>query len=171
MGSRTRSSRSSGFQGIRDRDATVQIVQAQLQAVGMKVELNPLEAGPLVDNHKNRTFDLSLYGGGLYTIDGDSTSVPNQCDQAYPAGGNNAHYCNADVDAAFAEGAPRATTRSATRRTSRWRGSRTTRCRTSGCTCRQPSGRTPRKLQNFKPHGELTYGFWNRREWNCLARL
>ena len=88
--------------GIRDRDATVQIVQGQLQAVGMKVELNPLEAGPLVENHKNRTFDLSLYGGGLYTIDGDSTSVPNQCDQAYPAGGNNAHYCNAEVDAAFA---------------------------------------------------------------------
>ena len=53
---------------------------------------------------KNRTFDLSLYGGGLYTIDGDSTAVPNECSQAYPAGGNNAHYCNADVDAAFASG-------------------------------------------------------------------
>src|SRR5207302_881325 len=38
------------IQGIRDRDATVQIVQSQLGAVGMKVELNPLEAGPLVEN-------------------------------------------------------------------------------------------------------------------------
>jgi ABC-type transport system substrate-binding protein len=82
----------------------VQIIQNQLQSVGMQVELNPLEAGPLVDNMKNRTFGLSLYGGGLYTIDPDSTSVPNECAQAYPAGGNNAHYCNADVDAAFATG-------------------------------------------------------------------
>ena len=153
------------IQGIRDRDATVQIVQSQLQAVGMKVELNPLEAGPLVENHKNRTFDLSLYGGGLYTIDGDSTAVPNQCDQAYPAGGNNAHYCNADVDAAFAKG--RATSDPAQRNQAYQQVAHLTNDEVPYIWLYVPSAvwAYSAKLQNFKPHGEFTYGFWNAAEW------
>jgi len=151
--------------GIRDRDATVQIVQAQLQAVGIKVELNPLEAGPLVENHKNRTFDLSLYGGGLYTIDGDSTSVPNQCDQAYPAGGNNAHYCNTEVDAAFARG--RATADVAQRNQAYQQIAKIQNDEVPYIWLYVPSAvwAYSAKLQNYKPHGELTYGFWNASEW------
>ncbi|MBV9329239.1 MAG: ABC transporter substrate-binding protein [Chloroflexi bacterium] len=151
--------------GIRDRDATVQIVQAQLQAVGMQIELNPLEAGPLVDNMKNRTFDLSLYGGGLYTIDGDSTSVPNECSQAYPAGGNNAHYCNPDVDAAFAAG--RATTDPAARNQAYQKVARITNDEVPYIWLYVPAAvwAYSDKLQNFKAHGELTYGFWNSAEW------
>jgi ABC-type transport system substrate-binding protein len=151
--------------GIRDRDATVQIVQSQLQAVGMKVELNPLEAGPLVENHKNRTFDLSLYGGGLYTIDGDSTAVPNQCDQAAPAGGNNAHYCNAEVDAAFAKG--RATSDPALRNQAYQQVARLTNSDVPYLWLYVPSAvwAYSTKLQNFKPHGEFTYGFWNAADW------
>jgi peptide/nickel transport system substrate-binding protein len=152
--------------GIRDRDATVQIVQAQLQAVGMKVELNPLEVGPLLDNMKNRTFDLSLYGGGLYTIDGDSTSVPNECSQAYPAGGNNAHYCNPDVDAAFAAG--RATADTATRNQAYQTVARITNDEVPYIWLYVPSAvwAYSDKLQNFKAHGELTYGFWNAADWS-----
>jgi ABC-type transport system substrate-binding protein len=152
--------------GIRDRDATVQIIQGQLGAVGMKVELNPLEAAPLVENHKNRTFDLSLYGGGLYTIDGDSTSVPNQCDQAYPAGGNNAHYCNADVDAAFAAG--RATPDAAQRNAAYQKVAHITNDEVPYIWLYVPSAiwASSTKLQNFKAHGELTYGFWNAAEWS-----
>jgi len=153
------------IQGIRDRDATVQIVQSQLQAVGMKVELNPVEAGPLTENHKNRTFDLSLYGGGLYTIDPDSTSVPNQCDQAYPVGGNNAHYCNADVDAAFARG--RSTSDPAQRNQAYQQVARITNDEVPYVWLYVPSAvwAYSAKLQNYKPHGELTYGFWNASEW------
>jgi len=151
--------------GIRDRDATVQIVQGQLQAVGMKVELNPVEAGPLTENHKNRTFDLSLYGGGLYTIDGDSTSVPNQCDQAYPAGGNNAHYCNTEVDAAFARG--RSTSDAAVRNQAYQQIAHIQNDEVPYVWLYVPSAvwAYSSKLQNFKPHGELTYGFWNASEW------
>ncbi|MBV9578445.1 MAG: ABC transporter substrate-binding protein, partial [Chloroflexi bacterium] len=152
--------------GIRDRDATVQIIQSQLQAVGINVELNPLEAGPLVDNMKNRTFDLSLYGGGLYTIDGDSTSVPNECSQAYPAGGNNAHYCNADVDAAFAAG--RATTDPTARNQAYQTVARITNDEAPYIWLYVPAAvwAYSDKLQNFKAHGELTYGFWNAAEWS-----
>lgn len=152
--------------GIRDRDATVQIIQNQLQAVGMQVELNPLEAGPLTDNMKNRTFDLSLYGGGLYTIDPDSTSVPNECSQAYPAGGNNAHYCNADVDAAFATG--RATSDTATRMQTYQQVARLTNDEVPYIWLYVPSAiwAYSSKLSGFKAHGELTYGFWNAAEWS-----
>jgi peptide/nickel transport system substrate-binding protein len=151
--------------GIRDRDATVQIVQAQLQAVGMHVELNPLEVGPLIDNMKNRTFDLSLYGGGLYTIDGDSTSVPNECSQAYPVGGNNAHYCNADVDAAFASG--RATADPAARKQAYQTVAHITNDEVPYIWLYVPAAvwAYSDKLQNFKAHGEQTYGFWNSAEW------
>ena len=153
------------IQGIRDRDATVQIVQSQLQAVGMKVELSPLEAGPLLENMKNRTFDLSLYGGGLYTIDPDSTAVPNQCDQAYPAGGNNAHYCNADVDAAFAKG--RATSDTAQRMTAYQQIAHITNDEVPYIWLYVPAAvwAYSTKLQNIKPHGEFTFGFWNAAEW------
>jgi peptide/nickel transport system substrate-binding protein len=154
------------IQGIRDRDATVQIVQSQLQAVGMQVELNPLEAGPLLDNMKNRTFDLSLYGGGLYTIDPDSTSVPNECSQAYPAGGNNAHYCNADVDAAFAAG--RGTTDVAARMQAYQQVARITNDEVPYIWLYVPSAvwAYSTKLTGFKAHGELTYGFWNAADWS-----
>jgi peptide/nickel transport system substrate-binding protein len=154
------------IQGIRDRDATVQIVQSQLQAVGMQVELDPLEAGPLLDNMKTRTFDLSLYGGGLYTIDPDSTSVPNQCDQAYPAGGNNAHYCNADVDAAFARG--RATSDNAQRMQAYQQVARITNDEVPYIWLYVPAAiwGYSDKLQNFRAHGELTYGFWNAADWS-----
>ena len=151
--------------GIRDRDATVQIIQAQLQAVGMNVELNPVEVGPLTDNMRNRTFDLSLYGGGLYTIDGDSTSVPNECSQAYPAGGNNAHYCNADVDAAFAAG--RATSDNAARSQAYQTVAHITNDEVPYIWLYVPAAvwAYSDKLQNFKAHGELTYGFWNAADW------
>jgi peptide/nickel transport system substrate-binding protein len=152
--------------GIRDRDATVQIVQAQLQAVGIQVELNPLEVGPLTDNMRNRTFDLSLYGGGLYTIDGDSTSVPNECSQAYPAGGNNAHYCNPNVDAAFA--AARATADPTVRNQAYQTVARLTNDEVPYIWLYVPAAvwGYSDKLQNFKAHGELTYGFWNAVEWS-----
>ena len=135
----------------------------------MQVELNPLEAGPLLDNMKNRTFDLSLYGGGLYTIDPDSTSVPNECSQAYPAGGNNAHYCNADVDAAFVAG--RATTDSATRLQAYQQVAHITNDEVPYIWLYVPSAvwAYSTKLTGFKAHGELTYGFWNAADWSLAS--
>ena len=165
-GIRTRVIKIQWIQGIRDRDATVQIVQAQLQAVGMKVELNPLEAGPLVDNIRTARSTSACTVAGCTPSTATAPRCRTSASQAYPAGGNNAHYCNADVDAAFAAG--RATSdaaRSATRPIRRWRTSPMTRCRTSGCTCRRRCGRIRTSCRISKPHGELTYGFWNAAEW------
>ncbi|HEV8534608.1 MAG TPA: ABC transporter substrate-binding protein [Candidatus Limnocylindria bacterium] len=86
------------IKGVKDRDQTNEIVQANLAAVGVKMELQPYERGPLLDAYRLRTFDATAYGGGIYTIDGDSVTVPIACAQAYPKGTNITHYCNQRVD-------------------------------------------------------------------------
>jgi len=154
------------IKGQRDRDSAVEIVQAQLGQVGMKVELNPFEVGPLLENMKNQTFDFSLYGGGLYTVDPDSISVPTLCEQAYPKGGNNSHYCNKQVDELMQRGAAVA--------------DQTERSRIYQQVAKITNDEVPYiwlyvpatvwaysdKLQGFKPHGEFTTGFWNAGEWS-----
>lgn len=154
------------IKGIRDRDAAVEIIQAQLGAVGMKVELNPLEVGPLLENMKNRTFDFSLYGGGLYTVDPDSIAVPTMCDQAYPKGGNNSHYCNQEVDALMAKGA--ATADQAERAKLYQPVAKITNDEVPYIWLYVPSAiwGYSDKLQGLKPHGEFTTGFWNAAEWS-----
>jgi len=91
--------------------------------------------------------------------------VPNQCDQAYPAGGNNAHYCNAEVDAAFARG--RATSDVAQRNQAYQQVARLTNDDVPYIWLYVPAAvwAYSTKLQNFRPHGEFTYGFWNAAEW------
>ena len=86
------------IKGVKDRDQTNEIVQANLAAVGVKMELQPFERAPLLEAYSKRTFDATAYGGGIYTIDGDSVTVPIACAQAYPKGTNITHYCNAKVD-------------------------------------------------------------------------
>lgn len=153
------------IKGTRDRDAAVEIIQGMLGAVGMKVELNPIEVGPLLENMKNRTFDFSLYGGGLYTVDPDSISVPTLCDQAYPKGGNNSHYCNKEVDALMAKGA--ATGDPAERAKAYQQVAKITNDEVPYIWLYVPSAvwAYSDKLQGIKPHGEFTTGFWNAAEW------
>jgi peptide/nickel transport system substrate-binding protein len=154
------------IKGQRDRDAAVEIAQAQLGSVGMKVELNPLEAGPLLENMKNRTFDFSLYGGGLYTVDPDSITVPTLCDQAYPKGGNNSHYCNKEVDALMQRGA--ATADQAERSRIYQQVAKITNDEVPYIWLYVPATvwAYSDKLQGIKPHGEFTTGFWNAAEWS-----
>jgi peptide/nickel transport system substrate-binding protein len=154
------------IRGQRDRDAAVEIVQAQLGAVGMKVELNPLEAGPLLENMKNRTFDFSLYGGGLYTVDPDSIGVPTLCDQAYPKGGNNSHYCNKEVDSLMQRGG--ATAEQAERGRIYQQVARITNDEVPYIWLYVPATvwAYSDKLQGIKPHGEFTTGFWNAAQWS-----
>jgi peptide/nickel transport system substrate-binding protein len=152
--------------GQRDRDAAAQIIQGQLGAVGMKVELNQVEVGPLLENLKNRTFDFSLYGGGLYTLDPDSTFIPTTCDQAYPKGGNNSHYCNPEVDALYVKG--RATADVSERAKIYQQIARITNEEVPYIWLFVPAAiwGYSEKLQGFKPHGEFVSAFWNAAEWS-----
>ncbi len=81
-----------------ERDQTNEIVQANWAAVGVKMELVPVERGLVLAAYKERTFGATAYGGGFYTADGDSVSVPVSCATRYPAGTNITHYCNQEVE-------------------------------------------------------------------------
>ncbi len=84
--------------GQRDRDATATIVQSELAAVGVKVELVNIQAAQIADTYKNKTYDMALYGGGNYAVDSSSVNVITACAQQYPAGGNINYFCDPSLD-------------------------------------------------------------------------
>jgi peptide/nickel transport system substrate-binding protein len=86
--------------GQRDRDVTATIVQSELQAAGMKVNLQQMQSSQLLDTYAKNSFDMVLYGGGNYVTDPWSTDPILACDQAYPTGGNIPHFCDPDFDKA-----------------------------------------------------------------------
>jgi ABC-type transport system substrate-binding protein len=85
--------------GQRDRDATATIVQSELAAVGVKVELVNIQAAQITDTYKNKSYDMVLYGGGNYAVDSSSIRAITACNQQYPAGGNISFFCDAKLDA------------------------------------------------------------------------
>ena len=91
-------------QGGADVENSLLIAQSQLQAVGIKADFQPLERGPLLEAITGRKFDLVSYGGGVYTVDPDSTSYVLMCQFIQPKGANNAGYSNPEVDELFIEG-------------------------------------------------------------------
>ena len=91
-------------QGGRDVENALLIAQSQLQAVGINADFQPLERGPLLEAITGRKFDLVSYGGGVYTVDPDSTSYVLMCQFTQPKGANNAGYCNEQVDRLFMQG-------------------------------------------------------------------
>src|SRR5438067_13528893 len=97
----------------RDVENNLVTGQSQLQAVSIKADFEPLERGPLLEAITGRKFDLVSYGGGVYTVDPDSTSYVLMSQFIQPKGANNAGYSNTTVDKLFMDG--RAATDQATR--------------------------------------------------------
>jgi ABC-type transport system substrate-binding protein len=85
-------------QGQRDRDATVTIVQNQLAAVGVKVKLVNIQAAQIAKTYDDKSYDMTLYGGGNYAIDSSSIIYITACDLRYPAGGNINFFCDPQLD-------------------------------------------------------------------------
>jgi peptide/nickel transport system substrate-binding protein len=156
-------------QGGRDVENSLLIAQSQLQAVGIKADFQPLERGPLLEAITGRKFDLVSYGGGVYTVDPDSTSYVLMCQFAQPKGANNPAYCNPDVDRLFMQG------RAETDRTKR------------AAIYQEASALInddvshvwlfvadaiygySDKLQGLKPHGDFNSAYWNANEWTVSA--
>ncbi|HEY3686824.1 MAG TPA: ABC transporter substrate-binding protein [Streptosporangiaceae bacterium] len=84
--------------GQRDRDTAATVVQSQLEAVGVKVKLKQVQAAELTDSYTKKSFDLAMFGGGNYATDPWSVDAIDACDQAFPAGGNVGHFCDAGLD-------------------------------------------------------------------------
>jgi ABC-type transport system substrate-binding protein len=85
-------------QGQRDRDATSTIVQNQLGAVGVKVKLVNVQGAQISESYENKSYDMTLYGGGNYAIDSSSIIYVSACAQRFPAGGNINYFCDPTLD-------------------------------------------------------------------------
>lgn len=156
-------------QGGRDVENSLQIAQSQLQQIGMKVDFAPLERGPVLEAIQQRKFDLIAHGGGVYTVDPDSTSYVLMCQFAQPKGANNPAYCNPEVDRLLLAG------RAATDQTERAKAYK----EAAGLINDDVShiwlyvldslyGYTD-KLEGYKPHGDFNSAYWNSHEWSLRA--
>jgi ABC-type transport system substrate-binding protein len=90
-------------QGQRDRDATATIVQSELAAVGVKVELVNIQAAQIQKTYQEKSYDMVLYGGGNYAVDSSAINVITACAQQFPAGGNINFFCNKQLDDLMAQ--------------------------------------------------------------------
>ncbi|QKW36224.1 ABC transporter substrate-binding protein [Actinomadura sp. NAK00032] len=84
--------------GQRDRDTAVTVIQSQLKAVGVNVELKQVQADELLSSYEKKSYDMALFGGGNYATEPSTVATIDACDQAYPAGGNVAHFCDPELD-------------------------------------------------------------------------
>jgi peptide/nickel transport system substrate-binding protein len=156
-------------QGGRDVENSLLIAQSQLQAVGIKADFQPLERGPLLEAITGRKFDLVSYGGGVYTVDPDSTSYVLMCQFAQPKGANNPGYCNPQVDQLFMRG--RAETDQAKRAAIYQEASALINDDVSHVwlfVADAIYGYSD-KLQGLKPHGDFNSAYWNANEWSIAS--
>jgi ABC-type transport system substrate-binding protein len=156
-------------QGGKDVENSLLIAQSQLQAVGIKADFQPLERGPLLEAITSRNFDLVSYGGGVYTVDPDSTSYVLMTQFIQPKGANNVGYSNSTVDRLFMEG--RAATDQAARAKIYQEASAIINDEVSHVwlfVADAIYGYSD-KLQGLKPHGDFNSAYWNANEWSVTA--
>jgi ABC-type transport system substrate-binding protein len=84
--------------GQRDRDATATIVQNQLAAVGVKVNLVNVQAAQIAKTFQDKSYDMMLYGGGNYAVDSSTVNNITACSLHYPTGGNINFFCDPTLD-------------------------------------------------------------------------
>jgi peptide/nickel transport system substrate-binding protein len=84
--------------GQRDRDTAATVIQSQLKAVGVNVELKQVQVDALLSSYEEKSFDLALFGGGNYATEPSTVATIDACDQGYPAGGNIGHFCDETLD-------------------------------------------------------------------------
>jgi peptide/nickel transport system substrate-binding protein len=91
--------------GTPEKDAALAIMQQQLQDVGIKAEIDPVDAATLNDRYiKNNDFDLFYNAGGVFRADPSISGSYFLTRNFTPAGGNGSHYSNPEVDELFAQG-------------------------------------------------------------------
>ena len=151
--------------GQRDRDQMVTVILENLQAVGINAVANQVDAGALVASYEDKSYDLALFGGGVYAMDPASSFPIVACDQHFPAGGNTALFCNEELDALFNEGA--AISDQAARAEIYQDAARIDNEWVPYIWINVPDTiwATSSRLEGFEPHGDFTNGFWNAADW------
>ena len=157
-------------QGGRDVENALLIAQSQLQAVGIKADF--AAAASAVRCSKRlpaATSTWSSYGGGVYTVDPDSTSYVLMTQFIQPKGANNAGYSNPNVDRLFLAG--RAETDQAKRAAIYQEASALINDDVSHVwlfVADAIYGYSDR-LVGLKPHGDFNSAYWNANEWSVTG--
>lgn len=155
--------------GTRDRDDFVTLVQSQLTAVGVKLELKQVQSAQIGEMHTNGTFDMTLFGGGLYTVDGASAYPVLSCDAWTPKSGNVPRFCDRQLDGLLSQAAaePDEKKRDALYQQVAKRDNELV-SYLWGYSPNTIWAHT-RKLQGFTGNGEFSIGFWNAEKWSLTS--
>jgi peptide/nickel transport system substrate-binding protein len=81
-----------------DRDAAAIAIESQLKEIGVKVELQQVDAGWTTDALKGPSFDMFMFGGGNYALDSWNVYAIEACETQYPNGGNTVRFCFPKLD-------------------------------------------------------------------------
>lgn len=152
--------------GQRDRDTAANVVQSQLQDVGMNVTLRQVQPSELGDLTDNATFDMFLFGGGNYATEPWAVYPINGCDQAAPQGGNLPRFCNEELDALMKQA--NATPDEQERLELYRQAARIENEAVPYIWLYNPDSiwAYNTRLEGFIPSGDFTNGFWNAADWS-----
>jgi ABC-type transport system substrate-binding protein len=155
--------------GQRDRDATATIVQNQLAAVGVKVNLVNIQAAQINKTYQDKSYDMVLYGGGNYAIDSSSINVIATCAQQFPAGGNINFFCDPKLDDLMTRA--NATADAAERKSLYDQAALEENAQADLMWLYSPSGlwAVSKKVQGFQAPGSQDSAFWDPASWTTTA--
>lgn len=84
--------------GNPDRDQAATVIQDQLKQVGVNLQLDQAQPSAAVDVYKERSYDMTIFGGGDYKSEPFNVYNIVASDRWNPAGGNNGYYSNPKLD-------------------------------------------------------------------------
>lgn len=156
-------------QGQRDRDATSTIVQNQLGAVGVKVNLVNVQAAQISKSYTDKSYDMTLYGGGNYAIDSSSIIYITACAQRFPAGGNINQFCDPQLDSLMSQA--NATVDDKERASLYDRAAKRENDQADLMWLYSPNGLwgVNDRVKDFKAPGSQDFGFWDPASWSLAG--
>lgn len=160
----------SWINGQRDRDLMVDVIVENLKAVGIQASANPVDAAGQSALLQAKSFDLLLFGGGVYSIDPASSAPVLSCASRFPGGSNLSLFCDEQLDALLAEGA--ATNDRDARASAYADAARIDNAEVPYIWLNRPDTiwAVSDRLSGFVPNGDATNGFWNAAEWTVSGQ-
>ncbi|WP_308797745.1 ABC transporter substrate-binding protein [Agromyces silvae] len=151
--------------GQRDRDLMVNVIVENLKAVGIQASAAQVDSAGQSAALDAKSFDLLLFGGGVYSMDPASSFPILSCDSRFPAGSNLSLFCDEQLDALMTEGA--GTSEQSARATAYQDAARLDNAAVPYIWLNRPDTiwATSERLKGFIPNGDATNGFWNAAEW------
>lgn len=151
--------------GQRDRDQMVDVVVANLTAIGLNATAQQIDAAAQLPMIEDAEYDLMLSAGGVYSPDPAMIYPIVACSAIYPAGANTALFCDEGLDALLLEGAQTGVLEE--RQAAYQQAARLDNELVPQLWLNIPDTiwAYSDRLQGFEPHGDFTNGFINAAEW------